>query len=62
MKKRHIQNRHVKPKDQNKPKPLSVKDLNTLDDDDDDDMEAYDTDNSIKEVSMYVEFKFNTNG
>lgn len=61
MKKRHIQNRNVKPKDKIKPKALSLKDTNTLEDDDDD-MEAYDTDNNFKEVSMYVEFKLNFKG
>jgi len=61
LKKRHLQSRHGKPKDKNKPKALSVKDTNNLDEDDDD-MEAYDTDNSFKEVSMYVEFKLKSNG
>ncbi|KAM8714868.1 hypothetical protein ACLKA7_001991 [Drosophila subpalustris] len=48
LKKRHIQNRNIKPKDKNKPKALSLKDTNTLEDDDDY-MEAYDTDNNFKE-------------
>jgi len=61
LKKRHVQNRHVKPKDKNKPKTLCVKSTSALDELDDD-MEAYDTDNSFKEVSMYVEFTLSTNG
>ncbi|XP_034473982.1 transcriptional regulator ATRX homolog [Drosophila innubila] len=48
LKKRNLQSRHGKPKDKNKPKPLSVKNTNNLEEDDDD-MEVYDTENSFKE-------------